>query len=92
MTGAIAPDFVPTNRTFPSAVALLDVPSVSDAEAEERRLFYVAVTRARRELYLCCPRFSPTQGTLRPSRFVRELCDTKPLCERWQVGETTTRF
>lgn len=77
---------------FPSAVALLDVPSVSDAEAEERRLFYVAVTRARRELYLCCPRFSPTQGTLRPSRFVRELCDTKPLCERWQVGETTTRF
>ena len=43
---------------------------------EERRLFYVAMTRAKNHLYICCPkeRYGHRQE---PSRFVREyLNDT----------------
>jgi DNA helicase-2/ATP-dependent DNA helicase PcrA len=43
---------------------------------EERRLFYVAATRAREQLYLCCPAVSGdrhTFGSLKPSRFIQEL-------------------
>ncbi|MEZ5275487.1 MAG: ATP-dependent helicase [Opitutaceae bacterium] len=43
---------------------------------EERRLFYVAVTRAKDELYLCHPRVSAKGGpvmSLPPSRFLDEL-------------------
>jgi DNA helicase-2/ATP-dependent DNA helicase PcrA len=43
---------------------------------EERRLFYVAVTRARDELYLCYPKVSTRGGPamlLTPSRFLQEL-------------------
>ncbi|MDR2806941.1 MAG: ATP-dependent helicase [Puniceicoccales bacterium] len=47
---------------------------------EERRLFYVAVTRARQELYLCVPYqavFSGKKGyyatLLQPSRFIGEI-------------------
>tara|TARA_Y100001934_G_scaffold282570_1_gene396927 strand:+ start:634 stop:2721 length:2088 start_codon:yes stop_codon:yes gene_type:complete len=45
---------------------------------EERRLFYVAVTRAREGLYLTYPMLSDQKGTpvrMQPSRFVRELPD-----------------
>ena len=73
---------------FPSAAALSedDDDLGSGGEAEERRLFYVAITRARRELYLCCPASSVTQGALRVSRYVGELCGAEPLCERWSVS------
>jgi DNA helicase-2/ATP-dependent DNA helicase PcrA len=44
---------------------------------EERRLFYVAVTRARNELYLCYPKIAsrPGPGGMMhtPSRFLQEL-------------------
>jgi DNA helicase-2/ATP-dependent DNA helicase PcrA len=44
---------------------------------EERRLFYVAVTRAKNELYLCYPRVATRAGPggmlLSPSRFLAEL-------------------
>jgi DNA helicase-2/ATP-dependent DNA helicase PcrA len=44
---------------------------------EERRLFYVAVTRARNELYLCYPKIASRPGPgglmLTPSRFLLEL-------------------
>jgi DNA helicase-2/ATP-dependent DNA helicase PcrA len=43
---------------------------------EERRLFYVAVTRARDELYLCYPKVNTKGGPsmlLTPSRFLQEL-------------------
>jgi DNA helicase-2/ATP-dependent DNA helicase PcrA len=43
---------------------------------EERRLFYVAVTRARDELYLCYPKVNTKGGPamlLSPSRFLQEL-------------------
>ena len=73
---------------FPSAAALSedDEDLGSGGEAEERRLFYVAITRAERELYLCCPASSVTQGALRVSRYVGELCGADPLCERWSVS------
>jgi DNA helicase II / ATP-dependent DNA helicase PcrA len=48
-----------------------------DGEEEERRLFYVAITRAKDELYLCYPIFDYSRGMgsipLSPSRFIREL-------------------
>lgn len=44
---------------------------------EERRLFYVAVTRAKNELYLCYPKVATRAGPggmlLNPSRFIVEL-------------------
>ncbi|WP_269537751.1 ATP-dependent helicase [Cerasicoccus fimbriatus] len=43
---------------------------------EERRLFYVAVTRAQDELYLCYPKVTVTGGPprlLQPSRFLRDV-------------------
>ena len=45
---------------------------------EERRLFYVAVTRARDELYLCFPKINTRGGPAMlqaPSRFLQELPD-----------------
>ncbi len=58
---------------FPSSRSLNSL----EGEEEERRLFYVAVTRARDELYLTYPllRFSQGAGeTLQiPSRFVTQL-------------------
>lgn len=51
-----------------------------DDEEEERRLFYVAVTRGKDRLYLCSPlRQKESTGymtVLKPSRFLRELPDT----------------
>ena len=56
---------------------------------EERRLFYVAVTRAMDELYLCYPLmvFDRQVGSviLRPSRFIAELESAH--YEEWQIGE-----
>jgi DNA helicase-2/ATP-dependent DNA helicase PcrA len=48
-----------------------------DEEEEERRLFYVAVTRAKDHLFLCVPTTlkdsSGYTSALKPSRFLREL-------------------
>ena len=58
-----------------------------DAE-EERRLFYVAITRARNELYLSYPllhssRGSADSGIQKPSRFL-EVIPTD-LLEEWNL-------
>lgn len=61
-----------------------------DGEEEERRLFYVSVTRAKDELYLLHPIFhverDHTRTILRPSRFVAEV-DGRELLERWVLEE-----
>jgi DNA helicase-2/ATP-dependent DNA helicase PcrA len=48
-----------------------------ELEEEERRLFYVAITRARNELYLCYPEFRESRGYQDgfqlPSRFLSEI-------------------
>ena len=72
---------------FPQAMA---VQSQAELE-EERRLFYVAVTRAKDHLYLCQPRFEEVEDgprrILRLSRFVTELGKTHPPYDRWEVSE-----
>lgn len=68
---------------FPTARSLED----DDAIEEERRLFYVAVTRAEDELYLTYPllRLNAGYGEMfqRPSRFLAEI--PKDRLEEWQV-------
>jgi DNA helicase II / ATP-dependent DNA helicase PcrA len=68
---------------FPSSRSL----DTRDALEEERRLFYVAITRARDELYLTYPhmRLSGGYGDVfqRPSRFLQEI--PNDLIEDWQV-------
>ncbi|HTZ21238.1 MAG TPA: ATP-dependent helicase [Opitutaceae bacterium] len=58
---------------------------------EERRLFYVAVTRARDELYLCFPKVNTKGGPsmlLSPSRFLEEVSSDlyQPLRMKRQWG------
>lgn len=57
-------------------------------EEEERRLFYVAITRAKQELYLVFPVMARDRGGLdvlmEPSRFVRELPGDS--YEKWVIG------
>jgi DNA helicase-2/ATP-dependent DNA helicase PcrA len=63
----LAEGLFPSHRTLESPAEV----------AEERRLFYVATTRARDRLFLCAPRCRRTrdQGVAfyTPSRFLREL-------------------
>jgi DNA helicase-2/ATP-dependent DNA helicase PcrA len=69
---------------FPSSRSL----ETDDAIEEERRLFYVAVTRAKDELYLTYPllRLGGGYGEMlqRPSRFLGEV--PGELLEEWQVS------
>ena len=60
---------------FPSARSM----ESDEGEEEERRLFYVAITRARNELYLCYPLIragfgnSGSDAMQQPSRFLSEI-------------------
>ncbi|AKU90509.1 ATP-dependent helicase [Vulgatibacter incomptus] len=75
--------------SFPSAPALRD----RAGEEEERRCFYVAVTRAKDELYLTYPMLSaPRDGErvlMKPSRFLDELpaAGGHELYEKWSLDE-----
>lgn len=72
-----------TDGMFPSSRSL----ETRDAIEEERRLFYVAITRARDDLYLTYPhmRLNAGYGEIfqRPSRFLKEIPTN--LVEDWQV-------
>ena len=73
---------------FPSARSL----ETQEGEEEERRLFYVAVTRARNELYLCHPLMRATAGQMgempqTPSRFLKEI--PNDLTEEWNLIPST---
>ena len=59
-----------------------------EGEEEERRLMYVAITRARNELYLTYPLFRAVPGgdgdfIQKPSRFIEEI--PKDLIEEWNL-------
>jgi DNA helicase II / ATP-dependent DNA helicase PcrA len=72
-----------TDGMFPSSRSL----DTREALEEERRLFYVAITRARDELYLSYPhmRLNAGYGEIfqRPSRFLKEI--PNKLVEDWNV-------
>jgi DNA helicase-2/ATP-dependent DNA helicase PcrA len=72
-----------TDGMFPSSRSL----DTRDALEEERRLFYVAITRARDQLYLTYPQMRLSGGFgdvfQRPSRFLQEI--PNDLVEDWQV-------
>jgi DNA helicase II / ATP-dependent DNA helicase PcrA len=73
-----------TDGSFPNARALESV----DGEEEERRLFYVAVTRAKDELYLLYPQMKLTAGYgdsfQTQSRFIQEI--SKKWYDRHEVN------
>ena len=69
---------------FPSERSL----ETDEGEEEERRLFYVAITRARNELYLSYPLIRAGFGgsgdmMQQPSRFLEEI--PKELVEEWNL-------
>ena len=69
---------------FPSERSL----DTTEGEEEERRLFYVAVTRARNELYLSYPLMRAGYGNSdatfqQPSRFLGEI--PKELVDEWNL-------
>jgi DNA helicase-2/ATP-dependent DNA helicase PcrA len=72
---------------FPMAQSLR---RIHDLE-EERRLFYVAATRAADELYLGYPTVEEGKDgpnrLLRPSRFLTEIDHLPTVFERWEVQE-----
>ena len=74
-----------TDTRFPLTRALAD----PEGEEEERRLFYVALTRAKDELYMCQPMLESEAWKMgafsRLSRYVEEL--PEDLYERWLLEE-----
>jgi DNA helicase II / ATP-dependent DNA helicase PcrA len=79
----LADGMFPNNRVLES-----DNEDDQSALEEERRLFYVAVTRAKDELYLTHPILWPSSYSgdvvQHPSRFLDPL--TEDLLEEWNVG------
>ena len=81
---------------FPSAQAAMEGPAELE---EERRLCYVALTRAKKKLYLVCAKtrllYGRTQAN-RPSRFVdeipKQLLKEENLSHRMSSAEFSERF
>ena len=75
---------------FPSARSM----DSTEGEEEERRLFYVAITRAKDELYLCYPflrgGFGNAEVTMQsPSRFLNEI--SRGLLNEWNLQQSYPR-
>jgi DNA helicase-2/ATP-dependent DNA helicase PcrA len=69
---------------FPSSRSI----ETEEGEEEERRLFYVSVTRAQEELYLLYPQLHSSRGNYgetwkQASRFLSEL--PQDLCNVWKI-------
>ena len=79
-----------TEGMFPGTRSLED----DAALEEERRLFYVGVTRCKDELYLTYPELRLNAGYgeafQRPSRFLEEL--PVAMTERWEVSRAMSQF
>jgi DNA helicase-2/ATP-dependent DNA helicase PcrA len=77
------------DEMFPSVRAL----EVRGGEEEERRLFYVAITRAKDELYLTFPMTRGMRGqewtVYKPSRFVRDIPES--MLETWKLSVASTQ-
>ncbi len=79
--------FIPwmADGRFPTDMAI----NTSEDLEEERRVFHVAVTRAKDELYLVVPQFQQmrfqAKVLMKPSRFLTEL--TEPVTERMELSE-----
>jgi DNA helicase-2/ATP-dependent DNA helicase PcrA len=58
-----------------------------EGEEEERRIFYVGLTRAAQQLYLCRPRYTGQLRIAEPSRFLEEL---RPLLEERRSLEASS--
>ena len=75
---------------FPSPRSLKEI----DSEEEERRLWYVAITRARDELYLTYPLmitdYNRQTVLQKPSRFIQEC--PPALFEMWSLEEDAPPF
>lgn len=78
-----------TEGMFPSARS----GESPDGIEEERRLFYVGITRCKDELYLTYPDMRLNagygEGLQRPSRFLSEI--PEPLLETWEVSGARPR-
>jgi DNA helicase II / ATP-dependent DNA helicase PcrA len=74
-----------TDGMFPSSRSVQSLEAIE----EERRLFYVASTRARDQLYLTYPYYwantAPEQRLQRPSRFLKEI--PNELVEEWWMNK-----
>lgn len=74
-----------TDGSFPTARSM----GTPEGVEEERRVFYVAVTRAKDELYLCYPvmdhRWHDGSIVKRPSPFIQELSDAT--YEQWEIED-----
>ncbi|RJQ44724.1 MAG: ATP-dependent helicase [Nitrospiraceae bacterium] len=72
-----------TEGNFPTAKSMGSL----EGEEEERRVFYVAVTRAKDELYLCYPVMDDRwyEGSIikRPSPYIQEL--PEHTYEKWEI-------
>lgn len=79
-----------TNGMFPNG-RIMEADD-EDAMEEERRLFYVAITRAKDELYLTYPIMNPKsyRGDIiqTPSMFLEDF--PRELVEEWNVSSTPT--
>ncbi|MDP3970111.1 MAG: ATP-dependent DNA helicase [bacterium] len=60
--------------TLPSGIVTNDVSNdIKEKNEDERRLFYVALTRAKLQVYITYPKFSATGRAIIPSIFLSEI-------------------
>jgi len=83
-----------TDGMFPNSRVIEEDDEEESGLEEERRLFYVAITRAKDELYLIYPYIWPSSRTgdvmQRPSRFLEDF--DPELVEEWEVGSIGTSW